>query len=274
MIRLFSPAKINLFLQVCGKRADGYHLLETLMQAVSLGDWLQVRFAATDSLEISGASLSAGRDNLIWRAVDLFRLKCQIDQPVAIALEKKIPMQAGLGGGSGNAATALWAMNELSGRPATLSQLQSWSAEIGADVPFFFSHGTAFCTGTGTEVEDIASLPKRSIWIMKPEESLSTPSVYGALDLEGATRSDPRALVDRFVAGELPLQNDLQSAAFRLAPRLAALHTELGSYGPLLLAGSGSSLVLFGSAPSQGVGEWYRACFVGREEGRWYEPTG
>lgn len=272
-MRLFSPAKINLSLSICGKRLDGYHELMTLMQAVDLGDWISITPAEEDSMEVEGLSLSTCRDNLIWKAIDLFREKTGFSLSVRVRLKKRIPMAAGLGGGSGNGATALWAMNQLTGSPATLDELQLWSGEIGADLPFFFSSGTALCTGTGTQVESLAPLPRREVWLVKPPESLSTAAVYRALDLQSLEAPPlPCKIIDRFRGGELPLRNDLQAAAYSLEPRLAQLHDELVGAGPILLAGSGSTLICFGGSPPKGVGEQFLVRYLSRPEGGWYGP--
>lgn len=235
------------------------------MQAIDLGDTLSMEKAEVDASDLEP-------DNLVWQAIRLFRAKTSIHQPVKVALEKRIPMEAGLGGGSSDGATALWAINELVGRPVTTEQLQQWSGEIGADLPFFFSSGTAVCTGTGTTVEEIAPLPQRTVWILKPEISLPTKSVYGRLKIEQNELRDRHLWAQEFVAGALPLRNDLEPAAFSIAPHLREIYDQLEA--PLIVAGSGSSLVSFGSAPPRGFGRLFEASFLRREPQEWYAYPG
>ena len=160
MLTLFSPAKINLYLHVIKKRTDGYHDISSLFQAIDLGDTLHFEWSnhEPDKLTCTDPNLTTDSSNLIMKAVLLFRQKTDWHHPVSIHLEKRIPIQSGLGGGSSNAATTLWALNEKAGRPASIEQLQTWSAEIGSDIPFFFSEGTAHCLGRGEEVKSIPSI--------------------------------------------------------------------------------------------------------------------
>ena len=143
MLTLASPAKINLFLRVLHRRQDGFHDLASLMQTVDLSDTIHFRLGEEDGLTCTNERLPTDNSNLILKAADLFRRKTGINQGLVAYLEKRIPMEAGLGGGSSNAATPLWAFNSLCGSPATEAELVSWGAELGSDVAFFLSHGTA-----------------------------------------------------------------------------------------------------------------------------------
>lgn len=136
-LTLKSPAKVNLFLRIVGKRPDGYHELASLFQSISLYDLLHFTPSTQDVLTCTDPSLPIDKTNLIWKAVDLFRKKTNLHTFVKVHLEKNIPTQAGLGGGSSNAATTLWALNQLCGKPATDLQLSQWAGEIGSDVSFF-----------------------------------------------------------------------------------------------------------------------------------------
>lgn len=152
MLTLNSPAKINLFLRILNRRRDGYHNLASLFQTVDLLDQIHLSLDERDSLSCSDPTLPVDHTNLVTKAVELFRAKTGMAFNVRAHIDKKIPAQAGLGGGSSNAATTLWGLNTLLKNPATPQQLQVWSAEIGSDVPFFFSLGTAYCTGRGEQV--------------------------------------------------------------------------------------------------------------------------
>ncbi|KAL9190869.1 hypothetical protein ACHAXT_000575 [Thalassiosira profunda] len=151
-LTLFSPCKINLFLRILRKRPDGFHDLASLFQAVGFGDTLHLSLATKDGDEFTCNMEGVPTDssNLVLRALELMRQKTErTDVFFSADLVKRVPAQAGLGGGSANAATAMWGANELMGRPATLEQLIEWSGELGSDITFFLSRGTAYCTGRG-----------------------------------------------------------------------------------------------------------------------------
>ncbi len=226
MLTLESPAKINYFLRVIRRRQDGYHDLATLMQALDLTDTLHFEKNAVDVLQTDHPTLPTNQDNLILKAAELFRRKTGIPLHTKIELIKRIPIEAGLGGGSGNAATTLWAYNELAGRPATNQQLLDWSAEIGSDIPFFFSTGTAHCTGRGEQVVSKPPLSlKEPLWIVKPDIAASTAKVY-------AHFKPQKTLAEN-------CSNDLEAAAFDLYPELAELKASLP--GKACMCGSGTA---------------------------------
>lgn len=141
MLRLFSPAKINLFLRIVSKRPDGYHNLSSVFQTISLGDTLTFDFQEQgkqeDVLTCTDPHLPVNSSNLALKAAELFRRKTGIHHFYKIHLEKIIPIEAGLGGGSSNAATTLWACCQLADIQIPLATLKEWGAEIGSDVPFF-----------------------------------------------------------------------------------------------------------------------------------------
>ena len=147
-IILLSPAKLNLFFYIERRRPDGYHEIASLYQAIDLYDTLsftRVEQAAPqqDSLTCSDPEVPLNSSNLIFKATELFRYKTALPLYLNIALNKKIPMRAGLGGGSGNAATTLWAMNKLAGFLVEHNQLMAWAGEIGSDCSFFFWSASA-----------------------------------------------------------------------------------------------------------------------------------
>lgn len=192
-MEVFSPSKINLFLRIVRRREDGFHDLASLFHVIDLGD--DMKFAKSsspnrDTLVCSDDTIPLDGSNLVIKALDLFRAKTGVEQYFWVELVKKVPHGAGLGGGSGNAATALWAANELCGRPATEEQLLEWSGDIGSDISVFFSAGAAYCTGRGEIVEDVEPpLPLTTpILLVKPNVGLSTPQIFKALDLDGGDR--------------------------------------------------------------------------------------
>lgn len=275
MLQLFSPAKINLFLRIQNKRPDGYHNLSSLLQTIDLGDNItfQLHQDENDILTCSEVSLPTNHTNLILKATELFRQKTNLRIHLKIHLEKHIPTQAGLGGGSSNAATTLWAFNELSGKKIDIKQLMEWGAEIGSDVPFFLSQGTAHCTGRGEHVKNLASLGSISLFIVKPSIGLSTPAVYKRLRLPITFRENPSELED-FLSGKINCFNDLEQPAFNLSAELKDLKQYLCSRGfqQVLLSGSGSAFFCLGNGkiPCTENLAVYPANFVNREINNWY----
>jgi 4-diphosphocytidyl-2-C-methyl-D-erythritol kinase len=133
-----SPAKINLFLRIMRRRSDNYHELASLFQTISLCDYLSITESDSDLLICNNPSIPTCPSNLIWKAIHLYRINTGKKFALKITLDKHIPIEAGLGGGSSNAATALWAVNSLMGNLVSPDELQLWAGEIGSDVPFSF----------------------------------------------------------------------------------------------------------------------------------------
>ena len=240
----FSPAKINLFFRVLRKRSDGYHEIASLFQAIDLFDLIFISKDVEDSLTCSDPSLLCGHDNLVVKALHVFRKYFPFSHGVKIHLEKKIPMQSGLGGGSGNAATTLWALNELTGRRAKLHELITMGEKIGSDVPFFFSQGTAYCTGRGEHLESFDLPHPLEGWIAKPSFGLSTPCVYRETRVEELSLQDPRDSLREYPR----FYNDLESAAIRLEPRLQDFRSKLKQMGfeTVTMTGSGTAFFCTG----------------------------
>jgi len=273
-MRLFSPAKINLFLRVLRKREDGYHDLASLFQAIDLGDYLTFSLSSQDSLICTDPSLPCDGTNLIQKAVELFRKKTGLTFGIRIHLEKHIPIQSGLGGGSSNAATTLWGLNVLLGSPATTQQLASWAGEIGSDISFFLSQGSAYCTGRGEIVRDISPLTQIGpLWIVKPQEGLSTPLIFKNLFLErDCSNFDPEALLASF-ASSPNFTNDLEAPAFRVMPSLKTLKETLleKGFSHATMTGSGTGFFCFGPKEFQMKEVFIRqASFISRPVNAWY----
>nr|P56848.1 RecName: Full=4-diphosphocytidyl-2-C-methyl-D-erythritol kinase, chloroplastic; AltName: Full=4-(cytidine-5'-diphospho)-2-C-methyl-D-erythritol kinase; Short=CMK; Flags: Precursor [Mentha x piperita]AAF13866.1 isopentenyl monophosphate kinase [Mentha x piperita]CAB65292.1 isopentenyl monophosphate kinase [Mentha x piperita] len=294
-LTLFSPCKINVFLRITGKREDGFHDLASLFHVISLGD--KIKFSLSPSkfngsfvTNVPGVPLD--EKNLIIKALNLFRKKTGTDKHFWIHLDKKVPTGAGLGGGSSNAATALWAANQFSGCIATEKDLQEWSGEIGSDIPFFFSHGAAYCTGRGEVVEDIPPPVPRdlSMVLMKPQEACPTGEVYKRLRLDQTSDIDPLVLLEKISKGGISQDvcvNDLEPPAFEVVPSLKRLKQRIAAagrsqYDAVFMSGSGSTIVGVGSPdPPQFVydGDEYKniffseAKFITRSANQWYsEP--
>ncbi|MCC5831888.1 MAG: 4-(cytidine 5'-diphospho)-2-C-methyl-D-erythritol kinase [Chlamydiales bacterium] len=241
-LTLLSPAKVNLFLRILGKRRDGYHALASLFQTIDLADTLTFTLSKEDSLTCTDSSIV--QDNLVWKALELFRRKTGLQFNISIHLEKKIPLRAGLGGGSSNAATTLKGVNQLLGSPLSHEELQNCSSEIGSDIPFFFSkRGTAYCTGRGEIVRELPAIEEK-FEIYKPKEGLSTADVYKALDLSACSKEDPEELLEGFIKGKPKYINDLEIPAFKLMPSLARVKEKVNG----TMSGSGTAFFFTHSA--------------------------
>ncbi len=286
-MRWFSPAKINLFFRVLAKRPDGFHEVASLYQAISLGDFLLMEFAPSDSLEYEKKAsfveppggFPLDDRNLIWKAIQLFRAKTGFDKKLRCHLTKQIPCCAGLGGGSSNAATALYALNVLSGSHILDEELALWAAEIGSDVAFFFSNGTAMCTGRGEKVKNLPPLPPQSLTVIASQHGLATPEIFSRLDLSKTSIASPQELFERFVEGHLHEKdsslfvNDLETPAFSLREDLKKRKAQISQKAPCFMTGSGSALVAMGEkllAPLPGE-TLFQAKFLNRTPNCWYD---
>ena len=182
-LRLTAPAKINLGLDVLDKRSDGYHNIQTVMQTISLYDYIVIRPADKGiRLECDSPGIPAGEENLAYQAARLILGRAGSQQSVCIYLKKGIPPAAGLGGGSSDAATVLKGINTIMGLHLSEGELIDMGGTIGADVPFFISGGTAFAQGKGDKLTQLTSFKGMDILLIKPHFELSTASVYHQFD--------------------------------------------------------------------------------------------
>jgi len=245
-----APAKVNLFLEVLGKRSDGYHEIATLMVAVNLEDTLVFRDNSSETIELHSdhPELPTGAENLIVRAARLLQERTGCRRGAAIQLIKRIPLAAGLAGGSTDAAAALTGLNRLWQLGLAVPELAALGADLGSDIPFFFCNGAAWCTGRGERVEPVALGTPLHFVVVSPPRGLSTAEVYrhsvvpaepvpGDPLREAVRRGDVEAVGQR-------LHNRLQPAAVQLYPLIGALCQELAGLGPagVLMSGSGSSV--------------------------------
>ena len=180
-------------------------------------------------------------------------------------------MQAGLGGGSSNAATALWALNQWTGEPATIEELRNIGSKIGSDVAFFFSSGTAYCTGRG---EILEPFPDLSIdgYLAKPGFGLSTPLVYRETRVDELPDIDPKIARDSFLTAAPQFFNDLEKAAFRIEPRLIQFKEQLLSLGfqTVSMTGSGTAFFCLKGAPKSAIIHFIPFCSLNRPLNAWY----
>jgi 4-diphosphocytidyl-2-C-methyl-D-erythritol kinase len=266
MIEERAYAKVNLALRVGAPRSDGMHPLCSLFASLDLADDVTVRPAPRDVVVCPGV---AG-DNLAATALAAFRAAVPDADlpPLRVEIGKRIPVAAGLGGGSADAAAALRAANELAGSPLSLERLQRVGAEVGSDVPSQIAPRHAVVTGVGETVEPV-DLPQMTLVLVPQEQGLSTAAVYGELDRAGdfAPSLDPGPLrelaggsVEEIAAG---LTNDLQPAALSLRPELAATLDRLRDAGALAAQVTGSGPTVFGVFAERAAAERAAAAIEG-----------
>jgi len=259
-ISLPAFAKINLTLRVLGKRADGYHDLDTIFQTVSLHDTIEMSTLDQPRLILSCSdrSLSAGEDNLVIRAAAALQERFASNKGARIRLQKRIPTQAGLGGGSSDAAVTLIGLARLWELSPAKEDLVAIASQLGADVPLFLFGGTARGTGIGDKVELLADWADKFLLIVKPNANVSTSDAYKALDERSLTTHNSKTILSTSVAKQVFdradfgfLTNDFEVVTFDLAPEICRAKAALLKAGAnaALLAGSGSAV--FGSFDSE-----------------------
>ncbi|MFN0067006.1 MAG: 4-(cytidine 5'-diphospho)-2-C-methyl-D-erythritol kinase [Limisphaerales bacterium] len=263
-MELQSPCKINLLLNILGRRDDGFHALETVMLPVPLHDRIILKPAATGvSLTCTEPSLPVDAGNLVHRAATTFFAASGAAGGVVIHLEKHVPLAAGLGGGSANAAITLRGLNQLCGRPLAPEQLQALAAALGSDVPFFLQDGPALGTSRGEVIEPLPPFPAlrgAHLLLVHPGFGIATAWAYRELaKFPEALNGRPgraRELIGRLSAGDLPaagtaLYNSLEAPALRKFPVLVLYQEFLRDCGAAatLMSGSGSTtFALFADA--------------------------
>jgi len=252
-LRILSPAKINLFLCVLGRRPDGYHDLFSLMCRIGLYDEIVLDPTSADiSLTCSDPALPVDDGNLALRAARRFFEALGRSGGVAIHLTKRIPVAAGLGGGSSNAASVLLGLNHLNGAPLSLDRLIAIGKSLGADVPFFLFQSPALASGIGDRLEAFAGIPPLAALVVSPSFAVSTRMVYQNLNLR-LTNPQKRPTRTHFKKTAFTpgfhLYNDLEAVTLAWHPELAAIKNLLTGRGALgsLMSGSGPSV--FGLFP-------------------------
>lgn len=219
IVKEYAAAKLNLCLTVGDILPNGYHALESVMQTVSLCDTISVSKADEISLACSAPYIPTDSRNLAHKAATLFFKESGISGGAHIHIAKRIPVCAGMGGGSTDAAATLRALNKLYGKPFTLKQLCAMSSQLGADVPFCVRGGTAYVTGVGDKIQPLPHLPLHYVLIFD-KTPLSTPKMYAKLDAGVKAPSNAAACMSAVAAG------DKQSAAALAANSFLAVATE------------------------------------------------
>jgi 4-diphosphocytidyl-2-C-methyl-D-erythritol kinase len=248
-------AKINLDLRVLGPRPDGYHELRTVFQSIALHDVIEcVPRGGALAIECTTAGVPLDASNLVWRAADALWRALRRPGPardVIIRLQKNIPLQAGLGGGSADAAAALIGLARLWKTPLRPSQLTDVAATLGADVPFFLSGGTALGLGRGDEVYPLADLARHWIVLLVPGFGVSTADAYNWYDAErdlsrGVSAREPQHVPGPWPSRAAQMINDLEAPIARHHPEIDQMRTALRRAGALAAAMSGSGSAVFG----------------------------
>jgi 4-diphosphocytidyl-2-C-methyl-D-erythritol kinase len=250
-IELLAPAKVNFFLELLARRADGFHELETVMSSVSIFDCLRMSKRRDDkivmTIDSTDHTIPRGEDNLVWIALNRLRMACGEMQGLNVALTKRIPTQAGLGGASSDAAAALIGANSLWNLNWPIHRLEPIAASIGSDVAFFLSGGTAICTGRGERVHKISVPTGVPVVIAKPGQGLSTAEVYQICRVPAQPRSRQELVVAMSSGigvniGRL-MWNRLEEFAISLGQWIVRIKREFSKTGCLghQLSGSGSS---------------------------------
>lgn len=250
----FSPSKINLFLKVEGKRDDGFHNLFSCFQSLSLGDVLFFKEASEDKLVCEKKEIPINNSNLIIQAINLFRKYTKISTFFHVILHKMIFISAGLGGGSSNAATTLFALNQLTKANLTHEELSLLGSQIGSDVSFFFSKGLALCEGRGDIVTELDSSPLSHLkdFLLIPfQESCSTKLVYEQFiysDCKNDSLFSREQLLAYLYSNRPIFFNNLESSTLSLFPQIKVIRKDLEKFFPkenIFIAGSGATLVVW-----------------------------
>jgi 4-diphosphocytidyl-2-C-methyl-D-erythritol kinase len=257
LFSLPSFAKINCSLRILGKRPDGYHEIRTVLQTVSLHDTLQFASAPDRDIRLScdDPQVPTDQTNLIVKAAVALRDRYRVQNGANILLEKRIPIQGGLGGGSSNAAITLLGLAHLWKIGTQVSPLIELAAGLGSDVPFFLTGGRALATGTGTSVSSLPDLEKRDLLIVAPKATVATAEAYKALSSAALTTQNPDSIlaISRRSANssdwnQWPVadewENDFEQVIFDIEPEIGRVKNALLRAGArsALLAGSGSSV--------------------------------
>ena len=247
-----APGKVNLTLDILGRRADGYHEIATVMQAVTLADTVTLTPDASGrlSLSIHGAPLPPDEKNTACVAARRFwEYVGAAESGLHIRLDKRVPMQAGMAGGSADAAGVLVGLNALTGAGLTCEELCAIGTRIGADVPFCVRGGTTLATGTGTEMTPLSPLPECTIVLVKPPVGVSTAAAYAAIDRAPQLRHpDNDAMRQALEGGQLSSVGRLMGNVFEQAlalPEVKRLTTAIAAFSPLGCCMTGSGSVVF-----------------------------
>lgn len=267
-------AKINLTLSVGEKRKDGYHDIDSVMHSISLHDKITLEKSGEIALSVTKGSAPPGQENLMWKAAELFFAETGISGGVRMELEKHIPAQAGLGGGSSDAAAVLRGLNRLMKTGLSAEELSDMGKRIGADVPFCITGGCCRCRGIGEQLTKVPGWNGLPLVIVRPPVAVETGKAYAVLDraekqTENKTDACIRALEekDRKKLAE-SLSNDFEKALFPVYPALEETSRYLKTFHcPVLMTGSGSAFFLVGKSEAE---QMYIAEEIKKDRPLWF----
>ena len=258
-IRLTAPAKVNLSLNITGRRDDGYHLLDSIVVFTTFGDQIDLSPASGDSVRVSGpfaASLTAAGDNICLRALSAFREAGGEAGPLAIHIDKQIPVGAGLGGGSSDAAAMLRHLNGASAHPLSEERLAAVALSLGADVPVCLAGTAQRMQGIGDMLTPVDPVPHGHLVLARADAMLPTAEVFRSLRKSGSRDAAPlrSSEISGSVADIVAAGNDLQAAAMSLSPDIALVLDRLRDGNGVIAAQmSGSGTACFGLFEDAGV---------------------
>ncbi len=255
-MRITAPAKVNLSLHVISRRADGYHQLVTRMQKLDLCDTLEIELSAEEGVRggCSDPALACDNSNLVVRAARLFLEKSHRLQGMGVRffLDKRIPMAAGLGGGSSDAGAALRGLNSLAGREFSQQQLSSIGCRLGADVPFFTVDAPAvIASGIGEVMEQVDSVSEFDFLLVYPGIAVSTAVIFQKLVLTTSGKKSKLARSQHRTFSVADLHNDLEKVTFSLYPEVETLKRDIVECGAEKALMSGSGSTVFGLFPKE-----------------------
>lgn len=246
-----APAKINLGLNVIDKRDDGYHELEMIMTSIDLADTLVFTENETSKIKLSSnlPFLPTGKKNLVFQAAELIQKKYNITEGVTIQLEKKIPIAAGLAGGSSDCAATLRGLNKFWNLDLSESELADIGKELGSDVPYCIYSKTAYVTGRGEKVEILPKLKGFWVILVKPQMSVSTPTIFKQVNLKTITHPNISIIKTAIEEGNCQIipdiiGNSLEDITIQQHPIIEKIKQKLTSYGAdgVLMSGSGPTV--------------------------------
>lgn len=264
-VKLLSRAKVNFTLDVSRLRPDGYHNIDSIAQVIDISDEIEVSKADAGIIEVlvEGGDAPSGKENLVYRACEVFLSETGTRGGARFLLRKRIPMQAGLGGGSGNAAAAIAGLNRLYECGLASDEMAALASKVGSDAALFIYGGTVRMSGRGEELKLLPDAPKMYLVVVKPGVGVSTAWAYSELDKHKRVQGNSSALVEVAIrSGDRAalvggLANDFDSVVAGLLPEIREAKRRLAEVGAetVLLAGSGSALFgVFGSMQAAQAG--------------------
>lgn len=270
---VLAPAKINLCLHVNGRRPDGYHELQMVMQKISLYDQLKIALVPDGGVVVDcdGVPLAPGEENIVAQAARA--LLAHADRPCGVEIQvvKQIPVAAGLGGGSSDAAAVLIALSDMLDLELTAAQLHGIAVGLGADVPFFLQDQTVWATGIGDQFSPLTTTKSYHVVLVNPRQAVSTAEVYRGLTANDYSRCDMVGKIDDLAELSLLLHNDLEQVALALCPEIGKVKTVVAQLGAVGVLMSGSGATVFGLFARHEEAELAVRCL--REEWGWWSQA-